>query len=87
MDPELARQICSKGGKASHAKGVAHKWTKETARIAGRKGGLASGKSRSTKDKPIPYIVANLDDKPLCKCGVPVCDGPPCDDPGPEVVR
>jgi hypothetical protein len=28
-----------KGGKASHAKGVAHQWTTEEVRAAGRKGG------------------------------------------------
>ena len=41
MDPEKQRSIASKGGKAAHAKGRAHKWTVEEAREAGRKGGLA----------------------------------------------
>lgn len=33
--------IAGKGGRAAHAKGVAHTWTSEEARIAGRKGGRA----------------------------------------------
>lgn len=32
--------IASRGGKASHASGKAHRWTKEEAAIVGRKGGL-----------------------------------------------
>jgi general stress protein YciG len=36
------REIASKGGKAAHQKGTAHEWTRDEARDAGRKGGLAS---------------------------------------------
>lgn len=36
--PEKRRAIASKGGKAAHALGRAHKWTSEEAREAGRKG-------------------------------------------------
>lgn len=36
------REIASKGGTASHAKGVAHEWTSEEARKAGHKGGKAA---------------------------------------------
>jgi hypothetical protein len=39
---EKRRQIASLGGKASHAKGTAHKWDTYEAQAAGRKGGLAS---------------------------------------------
>jgi general stress protein YciG len=39
MDPERVRAIASAGGKAAHAKGVAHRWTSEEASAAGRKGG------------------------------------------------
>lgn len=46
MDPDKQRKIASKGGKAAHAKGTAHEWTREEASIAGRKGGLASGKKK-----------------------------------------
>ena len=39
------QEVCSKGGKAAHAKGTAYKWTggkDGTAAAAGRKGGEAS---------------------------------------------
>jgi general stress protein YciG len=49
MSPEKQREIASKGGKAAHAKGTAHQFTSEEARMAGRKGGQASGVSRSNK--------------------------------------
>lgn len=39
MSPEKQRAIASKGGKMAHLNGVAHKWTPEEAREAGRKGG------------------------------------------------
>jgi general stress protein YciG len=42
MDRDKQRRIASKGGKAAHEKGAAHKWTPEEARAAGRKGGVAS---------------------------------------------
>ena len=41
MNPQKQREIASKGGRAAHAKGTAHKWTSEEARAAGRKGGQA----------------------------------------------
>ncbi len=42
MSPEKQREIASKGGKASHARGTGHEWNAESAREAGRKGGKAS---------------------------------------------
>src|SRR5262245_30209162 len=42
MDAEKQRAIASKGGKAAHQKGTAHKFTSEEARVAGRKGGQAA---------------------------------------------
>jgi len=42
MDRTKQRQIASRGGKAAHEKGTAHEWTREEAREAGRKGGVAS---------------------------------------------
>jgi general stress protein YciG len=42
MDPEKQKKIASMGGKAAHASGNAHEWTKETAHEAARKGGLAT---------------------------------------------
>jgi len=47
MDPQKQREIASKGGKAAHQKGTAHEFTREEARIAGRKGGAASRAPRS----------------------------------------
>lgn len=41
MKPEDQKALASKGGKAAHALGRAHKWTSEEAKAAGRKGGLA----------------------------------------------
>jgi general stress protein YciG len=39
MTPEQQREIASKGGKAAHANGSAHKFTSEEAKVAGTKGG------------------------------------------------
>lgn len=44
MDLDKQRAIASKGGKAAHALGRAHEWTKEQAREAGRKGGATKKK-------------------------------------------
>ena len=41
MDPEKVKEIASRGGKAAHEQGTAHKWTSEDARVAGRLGGIA----------------------------------------------
>lgn len=46
LDRAKRRQIASKGGKTAHAKGVAHEWSSEQARVAGRKGGLAHHQRR-----------------------------------------
>jgi general stress protein YciG len=42
MDPTRQREIASKGGKAAHEKGTAHRWSEQEAKEAGRKGGAAS---------------------------------------------
>lgn len=42
MDPELQRAISSKGGRVAHQQGVAHVFTHDEAKAAGRKGGLAT---------------------------------------------
>jgi len=42
MDPAQRKMIASEGGRAAHKQGVAHKWTTEEAREAGRKGGQIS---------------------------------------------
>src|SRR5580765_3400605 len=48
LDRTRLKQIASRGGKAAHAKGVAHHWTSEQARLAGRTGGLAHHPRRVT---------------------------------------
>lgn len=52
MNPEKQKEIASKGGKASHAKGVGHEWSSEQARTAGRKGGLAARGGRGRLPQP-----------------------------------
>ncbi len=39
MDENKQREIASRGGRAAHAQGTAHKFSPEEARLAGRKGG------------------------------------------------
>lgn len=46
MSTEEKRTIAGMGGKAAHALGRAHKWTKEEAAAAGRKGGKISKRGR-----------------------------------------
>lgn len=46
MDRTKQREIAQKGGRAAHQKGTAHQWSSEEARVAGRKGGLASHRRR-----------------------------------------
>lgn len=47
MDPNKQREIASKGGRAAHAKGTAHEFTTDEARVAGRKGGEAVSRDRA----------------------------------------
>ena len=47
MDPAKQREIASKGGRAAHAKGTAHEFTSDEARVAGRKGGEAVSRDRA----------------------------------------
>jgi len=46
MDPSTQREIASRGGRAAHAQGRAHKFTAEEARDAGRKGGQVVSRNR-----------------------------------------
>lgn len=48
MSPEKQREIAQKGGRAAHIKGTAHEFNSETARAAGRKGGLANRRAPTT---------------------------------------
>jgi general stress protein YciG len=47
MDPAKQREIASKGGRAAHAKGTAHEFSSDEARVAGRKGGEAVSRDRA----------------------------------------
>src|SRR5579863_10661668 len=46
MDRDRQREIASKVGRAAHAKGTAHEWTADEARVAGRKGGETVSRDR-----------------------------------------
>lgn len=46
MDPEKQREIASEGGRAAHKQGVAHEWSSEEAREAGKKGGQIVSRNR-----------------------------------------
>lgn len=50
MAPDKLREICSKGGKTAQAKSnTIHKFTPETGRLAGRKGGGRPRKNKSVR--------------------------------------
>jgi len=51
MKAKKQREIARKGGRAAHEQGVAHEWTSQEARNAGKKGGQSRGR-RSTEDGP-----------------------------------
>jgi uncharacterized protein len=48
LDAIKRREIASKGGKAAHSQGVAHEWTTEEAREAGRISGVRKRLAKST---------------------------------------
>ncbi len=55
MSRDKQQAIASKGGKAAHARGRAHEWTREEAVAAGRKGGLARKKAApEVSDATVP---------------------------------
>jgi general stress protein YciG len=47
MDRSKQREIASKGGRAAHAKGTAHEFSADEARVAGRKGGETVSRDRA----------------------------------------
>ena len=47
MDAIRQQEIASKGGRAAHAKGTAHEWSSDEARVAGRKGGEVVSRDRA----------------------------------------
>ncbi len=46
MSPEKQREIARRGGRAAHEKGTAHEFSRDEARAAGRKGGVAVSRDR-----------------------------------------
>lgn len=46
LTPEARLLVSSKGGKAAHASGKAHRWTSAEAKLNGHKGGKATMKNR-----------------------------------------
>ena len=46
MSPERQKAIASEGGRAAHRQGVAHEWSSNEARQAGRKGGQTVSQNR-----------------------------------------
>ena len=53
MDSEKQREIARKGGRAAHEQGVAHEWSSQEAREAGKKGGQSRGRRSTNNDMPI----------------------------------
>ncbi len=49
MPREKVRELAKKGGKAVQEAGTGHQFTREEARIAGRKGGLVTNGKRRAK--------------------------------------
>lgn len=52
MDSEKQKEIARKGGRAAHEQGVAHEWSSQEAREAGKKGGQSRGRRSLTNDMP-----------------------------------
>ena len=48
MEPKLVSELAKRGGKAAHRAGTAHQFSSDEARIAGRKGGIATHANRRT---------------------------------------
>lgn len=46
MDREKQKRIASEGGRAAHKQGVAHEWSRDEAKEAGRKGGQIVSRNR-----------------------------------------
>jgi uncharacterized protein len=57
MSPERQREIASQGGRAAHQQGVAHEWSKDEARAAGKKGGQVSGFKRKTGSNGVDVLL------------------------------
>ncbi len=51
LDPRVHREESSKGGRTTHALGKLHKWDRETAAVAGRKGAAVTHARRAAAKK------------------------------------
>ena len=51
MSPERRREIASKGGRTSQARGTAHQWTPEEASQAGKKGSARYARRREEEQR------------------------------------
>lgn len=51
MDPEAVREIARKGGITAQALGTGHRFTKEEAREAGKKGGTAAAAAKRKREQ------------------------------------
>jgi general stress protein YciG len=58
MDPDKVKAIAQKGGVAVHAKGTAHRFSKDQAREAGRKGGMAPHRARGRSPISETMVIA-----------------------------
>lgn len=52
MDADRRREIAAKGGRSAQLKGTAHRFTSESARTAGQKGGTISRGGRGRRPTP-----------------------------------
>lgn len=64
MDPAKVREISRKGGISAHRSGVAHEFSSAEARIAGRKGGLATRKKLEELRSSPPTESQTIDEEP-----------------------
>jgi uncharacterized protein len=52
MSLERRREIASKGGRTSQARGTAHQWTAEEASVAGKKGSARYALKKGDEGRP-----------------------------------
>ena len=55
MDTTLVSELAKRGGKAAHRAGTAHQFTSDEARVAGRKGGMATHAKRRDKEPGVSH--------------------------------
>jgi general stress protein YciG len=55
MDPRTVSEFAKRGGQAAHRAGTAHQFTSDEARVAGRKGGMATHAKRQEKAYVTPH--------------------------------